>query len=170
MNNKIFAILMLILVFGSGCAPFKGASETSNGPSNVQTAAYEPSAEFYALSATTEGQISYRDYLGNVQLGASISERNKYSGSERIEFCRKSGAVVPNPEYHYSCYLPILSGAEAEAKFNEIGGIPYILIGSTFGTSLYTSINERRSSDQKTICQVFTTNGNAYSYACFLQR
>ena len=53
---------------------------------------------------------------GEPIVGVSVFEKRK--GDNLI--CQKTGPVVPNPVYTYSCYRRSLTGSRAEATYNRL--------------------------------------------------
>lgn len=176
---NFFSLFLILLIQGCGTS-FNTRTPNASGlvienPNNVQpvaipTEVLDGRSEYNSLPTSTEGSLAYYDHFGQMLLGANILERNSYSGDVRVEFCRRYSAVVPNPVYTYRCYTQVSSGDQASEKFLTLpNNASTYLVGSTYGGT-YSSISERSSTDQKTICQTYTTGGTSYSYGCFQQR
>lgn len=153
---------------GTGLSTDVSFTPTNSTPLNGAT--FDARTEYNSLPASTEGSLSFSDRFGHMALGSSVLERNQYSRSERSEICRKSGAVVPHPEYRYRCFLPTTTGDAARATFEALSLVPFFVKGSTYGAGVYTDISERTDSNETTLCQIYSKDAFTSFYACFQAR
>lgn len=95
-------------------------------------------------------------------MGSTTSQRQYQD-----EFCRKTGAVVPNPTYNYECWRKLSIGQQAYSQFNSINHTSgnAITIGNIVGVTNIEKINPGRT----LLCQKITAvYPNApSSYYCY---
>ena len=166
MKSIKIVLLTFITIISTACAPLKAPE----GEADQRAKALEAEQEYYSLAVETETNISFVDFFGSILLGATVSERHQYDPDGRSGFCRKSGAVVPNPKYNYACYTLLSTGEAASLHFTALTGKVFYVVGSFYGHGFYTSIKERESSDQSTICQIYSRNNIEEAYACFKKK
>ena len=91
-------------------------------------------------------------------IGSSITQRQNST-----EFCRKTGAVVPNPVYTYTCWQYVSTGAQAQYTFNSIS------VGNQYQISIFTGSAIVESISGNTLCQQDTavSPGATPSFYCY---
>lgn len=152
---KIFSLIALYLLF-SAC----GKSTSSSNPVNGISAASSFNAQAkYNSMPGTEMSVS------NGMVGGQILQKQ-----ESNLFCRKTGAVVPNPVYSYTCYQQSSTGNQAYQLYNSFiqtqSSLNFYSNGSPLAGS---STQETRSNDSSIICQKITVvYPNSFpSYTCY---
>lgn len=153
---KIFNLIALLILF-SAC----GKVGSSNNPAanGISAAsAFNAQAKYNSMPGT-EMSVS------NGMVGGQILQKQ-----ESNLFCRKTGAVVPNPVYSYTCYQQSSTGSQANQIYNSfIQTQASLTFYSNGGALIGSSTQETRSNDLSIICQKITVvYPNATpSYTCY---
>ena len=118
----------------------------------------------YSRMSTTEYAIQFSDLNGNPYIGSATTQRSQ---NNPAVFCRKTGAVVPNPVYKYECWEYIGSDSTAEKAFISLSASSHYYANAIgiYGSGTEETVN----SDGSELCQKITpvVPNPVSSYQCF---
>lgn len=155
-KSHYFLLLGTLILAGCGQNP-EAASTTLPQNNNTNNAAFDAQAKYYSLP-TPDLTVLIGGYVG-----VSITQRQITN-----LFCRKTGAVIPNPTYGYKCWQAVSSGTQAQSTFNAIAAYSHysLTIGNAVGGG---ALEESVNSDQSSLCRKTTPTypGAISSYVCY---
>ena len=158
-----FITFCFTFVLVSSC----GQQPTSSTPSKLYDKG-EQESEIFGEGYSARDQKTYESLRGpdlfvdtGDLIGSTITQRE----SKNL-FCRKIGAVVPNPDYSYECWQSDGSDDEAKLNYDSIDSGPYsINISGRVGSSKMEKVNGQRT----LLCQrvEVTYPGALGRYSCY---
>lgn len=155
-NRGVISSNFLLFSCGQSVQKLTDSTKSSNTSTSFSPNTATDAKTMYESNSSPSLALYYDPMI----YGGSTEQKNSQSG-----FCRKSGAVVPNPVYSYECWQIVLMGQQAQNQFNSLGSSKSIRLVNESGATV-SRFDEVINSGQSTICQKIYVN-TGFSYYCF---
>lgn len=149
------ATILAAVVYSLSCKLF--AADVQPPASQFKSA-----QEHYERMNAVERSLMFYNFKGEMLVGSSTTEK-----SDTSSFCRKHGAVVPEPVYSYECFniMTNMDPDTARKTYSDLHGKPLIIRAEpSFGMQT----REKRTSNM--LCRKMRMPGvdAPNQYACYM--